>query len=97
MQIDRSLILRLENLTRLELSETERDRLTRDLNEILEMVEKLQELDTDGVTPLTYINEEEENVWREDQVTGQVSRDEALANAPRHDGSFFRVPKVIDL
>ena len=97
MQIDRSLILRLENLTRLELSETERDRLTRDLNEILEMVEKLQELDTDGVNPLTYINEEEENVWREDQVTGQVSRDEALANAPRHDGSFFRVPKVIDL
>jgi len=97
MQVDHTLILRLEHLAKLELSESERKGLMKDLNEILAMVEKLQELDTRKVEPLIYVNEAETNVWREDLVAGQVSRKEALANAPRHDDEFFRVPKVIDL
>ena len=72
--------------------------LMQDLNEILAMVEKLQELDTANVDPLVYVNEEEmENAWREDEVSGQVSREDALARAPARDEAYFRVPKVIDL
>ncbi|MCB0580653.1 MAG: Asp-tRNA(Asn)/Glu-tRNA(Gln) amidotransferase subunit GatC [Phaeodactylibacter sp.] len=96
MKIDKQLILKLENLARLELSDQEAEQLMGDLNNILEMVEKLRELDTSETEPLVYINEDV-NVLREDAVEGQVSRDAALRNAPDHDGAHFRVPKVIDL
>lgn len=96
MKIDKQLISRLEHLARLELSEEEKNRLMGDLNEILQMVEKLQELDTSDVEPLIYINEAV-NVWREDQVKNQVSQEEALKNAPNQDGTYFKVAKVIDL
>ena len=96
MTIDKQLILRLEHLARLELSEEERSHLQADLNKILEMVEKLQELDTENVAPLTYINEEV-NVLREDEVKHQVDRETALSNAPDRNEAFFKVPKVIDL
>lgn len=95
MQIDEQLISRLEHLARLELSTEERALIQKDLNNILEMVEKLNELDTKNVDPLVYINEEG-NVWREDQVQHQLSRERALKNAPDADGVFFKVPKVID-
>ena len=94
MTIDRDLILKLENLAKLELSEEERSKLTGDLNNILSMVEKLQELDTTGVEPLVYINEEV-NKLREDEVRNQVSQSEALKNAPEEDGTYFKVPKVL--
>ncbi len=96
MTIDEKLISRLEQLARLELSPEENERLMGDLNNILAMVEKLQELDTSGVEPLVYINEEV-NLWREDEVAHQVTQAEALRNAPKSDGTYFRVPKVIDL
>lgn len=94
MTIDRNLILKLENLAKLELSETERSKLTSDLNNILSMVEKLQELDTTGVEPLVYVNEEV-NRLREDVISNQVSQDAALSNAPDQNGTYFKVPKVL--
>lgn len=94
MKINESLILKLEQLARLQLSDTERSAIQGDLNRILEMVEKLEELDTEGVDPLTYVNEDV-NVYREDAVRGQVDREAALKNAPDQDGAYFRVPKVI--
>ena len=96
MQIDHSLILRLEHLARLELSQKERAIIRQDLNDILAMVEQLQDLPTDEVPPLVYLNSDV-NVWREDQVKHQVSREAALKNAPDQDGTYFTVPKVIDL
>jgi aspartyl-tRNA(Asn)/glutamyl-tRNA(Gln) amidotransferase subunit C len=96
MVIDDALILRLENLARLELSAAERTKLQGSLTNILTMVEQLNTLDTEGVEPLVYINEDV-NVWREDVVNHQLTRQEALKNAPDSDGSFFKVPKVIDL
>jgi aspartyl-tRNA(Asn)/glutamyl-tRNA(Gln) amidotransferase subunit C len=96
MKIDDALILRLENLSRLELSAAERTKLQGSLTNILTMVEQLNTLDTEGVEPLVYINEDV-NVWREDVVNHQLTRQEALKNAPDSDGSFFKVPKVIDL
>lgn len=96
MQIDKQLILRLEHLARLELSDAERERLMGDLNDILAMVEKLQELDTETVAPLVYVSEEV-NVLRSDAVQGQLEREEALSNAPDRTREFFKVPKVINL
>ena len=96
MKIDKQLISKLEHLARLELSDQEAARLTDDLNRILEMVEKLQELDTSEIEPLVYINEDV-NVLREDVIEGQVGREEALRNAPDHDDVHFKAPKVIDL
>ncbi len=96
MKIDDALILRLENLARLELSAAERTKMQGSLTNILTMVEQLNTLDTEGVEPLVYINEDV-NVWREDTVNHQLSRQNALKNAPDSDGVFFKVPKVIDL
>lgn len=96
MQIDKALILKLEKLSRLQLSEEERTRIQADLNNILGMVEKLQELDLSNVAPLVYINEEV-NVLREDEVKNQVSREAALSNAPDSNEQYFKVAKVIDL
>ncbi len=96
MKIDDQLISRLELLARLRLSDAEKDRLKTDLNSILAMVEKLNDLDVDNVEPLVYLNEAL-NRPRKDEVQNQVSREEALRNAPDQDGKFFRVPKVIDL
>lgn len=96
MKIDKQLISKLEHLARLELSDQEKEALIGDLNEILTMVEKLQELPTDDVEPLIYINEEV-NVWRADEVKNQIDRNAALLNAPDKNDKYFKVPKVIDL
>lgn len=96
MQIDDQLISRLELLARLQLSDAEKDQLKTDLNSILAMVEKLNDLDVEGVEPLVYLNEAL-NRPRADEVRNQVSREDALRNAPDQDETFFRVPKVIDL
>lgn len=95
MQIDTTLISRLEKLARLQLDDTERAKLTGDLQSILDMVDKLQELDTEGVEPLVYLSASE-NALREDEIARQLTQAEALLNAPKQDGQFFRVPKVIE-
>lgn len=96
MKIDKALILKLEHLARLELSDEEAQKLMGDLNNILEMVEKLQELDTKSVEPLMYINEDV-NVLRADIAKKDWTSKDALQNAPDQDGQYFKVPKVIDL
>jgi aspartyl-tRNA(Asn)/glutamyl-tRNA(Gln) amidotransferase subunit C len=94
MQVDEQLVLRLEKLARLRLSEEEREVIQGDLNKVLEMVDKLKEIDTDNVEPLVYINDDV-NVLREDIVKNQTPREDALRNAPVEDGTYFKVPKVI--
>ena len=96
MQVDEKLISRLENLARLELSEQERHQIMGDMNEILKMVDKLEELETENVDPLIYVNEDADGL-RTDEVNHQVSNQEALKNAPDKDDQHFKVPKVIDL
>lgn len=95
MQIDTALISRLEKLARLRLDDAERVKLTADLQRILDMVDKLRELDTEGVEPLVYLNDEEK-ILREDEIANQLTQEEALKNAPKNDGQFFRVPKMIE-
>ena len=93
MSIDEPLILNLEKLARLRLSRPERARLSDDLTKILGMVDKLRELDTDGVEPLRYLTETPAPP-REDLVKNQLPRASALENAPETDGEFFKVPKM---
>jgi len=95
MKIDKSLILKLEELARLKLSEPERIEIIGDLNKILTMVEKLKELDLAQVEPLLHVTDSI-NATREDKVSDQLTAKEALYNAPSSLGSHFTVPKVID-
>ena len=95
MKIDKTLISKLERLARLDLSQEEKDQIEGDLNNILKMVEKMEELDTSKVEPLVYISEEV-NVFRTDEVKNQLDREAALSVAPKQDGKHFKVPKVID-
>lgn len=95
MQVDKTLISRLEKLARLQLGDEAQARLARDLAGILDLVEKLKGMDTSGVEPLAYPTDQH-SVLREDEVQAQLSREEALQNAPEHDRTFFLVPKVID-
>ena len=94
MKVDNKLISKIEHLARLELSVEERNKIQGDLNNILEMVSKLDELDTSGVEPLVYMTDQA-NIFRKDEVRNQVDRKEALKNAPDATDTFFKVPKVI--
>ncbi|MEP7323571.1 MAG: Asp-tRNA(Asn)/Glu-tRNA(Gln) amidotransferase subunit GatC [Saprospiraceae bacterium] len=95
MQVDSALILKLESLALLELSEDERVMLQKDLEHIIGMVDKLQEIDTTGLEPLIHLGNYQ-SILREDQVKGQLSREDALSNADIKDEKYFLVPKVIE-
>jgi len=85
----------IAELARLKFSEDELQNFTNQLNQILEYVEKLNELDTENVEPLSHPIEGN-NVFREDILKPSISREEALKNAPDSDNEFFKVPKVIE-
>ena len=96
MKIDNNLILKLENLSRLKLSEEERVSMISNLSDMLKLVEKLKELPTDEVELLIYINSET-NIWRNDESESFISADMAVKNAPDAQENFFSVPRVINL
>ena len=88
------MIDKLAHLARLKFNEAEKQEIKTDLQRRIVFVEKLNELDLEGVEPMLHMSDEV-NVLREDEVKGSVSRFEALKNAPSHDEQFFKVPKVI--
>lgn len=94
MKIDLQTIEKVAHLARLEIKEDDKNGLMCDMNNILDFMDKLNEVDTEGVEPLVYMTEEV-NVLREDEVKQVISRTVALQNAPQQDGKFFRVAKVI--
>ena len=94
MKIDNALVDRLAELSKLEFDEASREVMKQDLQKIFDMTDKLNELNVDGIEPLIYMNDQP-NILREDVVTGQVSKEEALLNAPQKDSDYFKVPKVI--
>ena len=96
MTVDEKLISRLEKLAKLDLTAEEKEKLRKELDDILKMVDKLDELDTSGIDPLIYVLEEG-NAWREDKLRGQLKRENTFKNAPDSDGQYFKVPKVIDI
>lgn len=84
----------VEILAKLALTPGERENVVEKLEEILDYVEKLNELDTEGVEPLVHISQQE-NVFREDVVTGEDGREALMANAPRQKEQQLQVPKTI--
>ena len=94
MEVTDELIDKLANLARLQFKNEEKEGLKKDLGQMISFIDKLNELDTEGVEPLLHISPRV-NVLREDEVEGSVSREEALMNAPEENGEFFLVPKVI--
>jgi aspartyl-tRNA(Asn)/glutamyl-tRNA(Gln) amidotransferase subunit C len=84
----------IAKLAKLEFSEDEKARFTEQFNEILAFMEKLNELDTSKVEPLSHVIELQ-NVFREDVVKPSIPTEEALKNAPAKNDKFFKVPKVI--
>jgi aspartyl-tRNA(Asn)/glutamyl-tRNA(Gln) amidotransferase subunit C len=81
-------------LARLALSDQEIARMTGDLGAILTYVDALRELDTTGIEPMTHAVPFDCPL-RDDQVAPSLPVDEALANAPRREGSFFQVPRIV--
>lgn len=95
MKINLETIDKIAHLARLEVKEEDKQGLLDDMNNILTFMDKLNEVDTSWVEPLVYMTDEV-NVLREDEVKQEISRAEALQNAPKQDGKFFRVAKVIN-
>jgi aspartyl-tRNA(Asn)/glutamyl-tRNA(Gln) amidotransferase subunit C len=94
MEVNDSLIDNLAKLAHLSFNEQEKKEIRADLQEMITFIEKLNEVNTEGVAPLLHMSNNV-NVLREDVVEGSITHEEGLKNAPDTDGTFFRVPKVI--
>jgi aspartyl-tRNA(Asn)/glutamyl-tRNA(Gln) amidotransferase subunit C len=94
MEVNDELVDHLSELARLEFSAAEKEGIKKDLQKMIHFVEKLRELDTSGVIPLSHMTDEVDRL-REDISAISCSREEALFNAPHTDGIFFKVPKMI--
>ncbi|MBO6575349.1 MAG: Asp-tRNA(Asn)/Glu-tRNA(Gln) amidotransferase subunit GatC [Rhodothermales bacterium] len=81
-------------LARLSFSPEEEEAMARDLSRVLDYMQKLNELDTTDVPPMAHVLDRVD-VFRADRQESRISHQDALKNAPDHDGSHFRVPKVI--
>ena len=82
-------------LAKLELSDEEKEAAKRDMGRMLDYIDKLGELDTAGVEPMSHIFPVQ-NVFREDVVTNGDDREQILANAPSEQDGAFTVPKTFD-
>lgn len=87
-------VRRLARLARLRVAEEELPSVAVDLSKIVSLVDQLSEVSTDGVEPLVHALDLQ-NVLAADQVEMSLPRDEALQNAPSHDGECFLVPPVL--
>jgi aspartyl-tRNA(Asn)/glutamyl-tRNA(Gln) amidotransferase subunit C len=85
----------LAHLARLSFKNDEKKEILNDLNRMLEFVNKLNEVNTDNVKPLIYINEHT-NIMRNDEPHILITQKDALKNAPDKDSDYFKAPKVID-
>ena len=98
MRINEEDVRRVADLANLALTEDEIARMARDLSGVLTHVDKLNELDTTGVEPMTQVlfDAEENSTLRQDRERPALSNADALANAPVAGGGYFKVPKVIE-
>ena len=94
MELNKEMVEKLANLSRLQFNSEEMESIRHDLQQMIQFVDKLNEIDTSGIEPLTHISATE-NSLREDEVRGSVDTAVALSNAPLTIDSFFAVPKVI--
>jgi len=94
-KISRKQVDRVAALARLSFSDDEAKRIGSDLEAILDYVETLNELDTDGIRPMSHVIPLDAPM-RDDRAVAPLDPELAVANAPLRDGTAFVVPKVID-
>jgi aspartyl-tRNA(Asn)/glutamyl-tRNA(Gln) amidotransferase subunit C len=94
MGITRKDIEKVALLSRLQLTEEEVGAMAEQLGQILQYVDQLSQVNTEGVEPMAHAIERQ-NVFRSDEVAPSLPREEALANAPHHDSRGYLVPAVL--
>lgn len=94
MEITDELIDHIAHLSRLSFDGVERANIKKDMENMIEFMDQLSEIDTEGVEPLVFMSNEI-NVLREDIPMTTLSHEEALLNAPKKDTDYFRIPKVL--
>ena len=95
MSVDKSTVVRIAELARIKVPEAELEKLAGEMAKILEWVAQLNEVDTEGVAPMTSVADM--NLRRRDDVAAEgAGPDRILANAPERHDDFFAVPKVIE-
>lgn len=94
MKIDRTEVEHVAKLARLKLAESDLNKLTGQLNNILDYIDKLNELDTENIEPLAHA-QPLVNIFRNDELHQSLDPESANANAPEKEKTFFQVPKVI--
>ncbi len=82
-------------LARLKLADSEKELFSKQVDSIINYIDKLNELDTSGIKPTAHVLPIS-NVFREDELKTSLPRDKALQNSPVKDESFYRVPKIIE-
>ena len=95
MAIDLKTVKHISKLARISIEEKKGKKLAGDLNSIFEFIEKLNQLDTDKVEPLTSIAETKLQL-RNDKIKSENIREQILKNSPNENKDFFVVPKVVE-
>ncbi len=95
MKIDQVTLQKLAHLARLNFDAQGAEKMSKDLSQVLEWIDQLQEVPTEEVIPLTNMASEV-NAFRADEVGNQFTQKQALENAPKQENGFFSVPKVME-
>lgn len=95
MALSRDDVRNVAELARLRFSDDEESRMVEEMSQILEYVEKLDELDTSGVPPMSHVLDLT-NVFRDDDIESRIDQDQALEPAPDASNGYFQVPKVVE-
>lgn len=96
MTVSNETINTIAELSRLEFDAITKEQFGKEFDRIVEYFNAIESLNLEGVEPLKTILDADVNVFREDEVGGEVPTSVALSNAPKHNNVFFKVPKVID-
>ena len=94
IKVDDKLIANLSRLAKLKFDKDTSKKMKSDLSRILTFVESMSNVDTSGIEPLIYMNEEQGRL-RLDKIANEVSQKDALKNAPQKDSDYFKVPTVL--
>ena len=95
MSLDKDTVKHISKLARISLNDKKVDSLSKDLSSIIKFIERLNELNTDNVKPLTSIIDASLKS-REDEIRDGKIRDQILKNSPENNDEFFVVPKVVE-
>ncbi len=95
-KIDEKTVRHVARLSRLSLPEKDSKKFSEQLSTVLDYINKLNEIDTKGVSAISHALDQAINRFREDRVKESLDKEEVLKNAPKKSGDFFAVPKIIE-